>query len=145
MGDEDDRPVAVITGGARGIGAATGRQLVMAGWRVALVDIAEDASAPGSTSSVLGYDLAGASDLADAVATLGRADPSGHAEGVAAGFAADGRDAEALAVAFEAAAQHFGRIDAAVAAAGAIAGGDLVWHTGEAVWDAMVGISLTGV
>src|SRR4051812_25661151 len=126
MGDEDDQPVAVITGGARGIGAATGRQLVAAGWQVALIDIAEDASVAGSTRSVLRYDLAGAADLAEAVAAASGADQSGHVEGAAAGFVADVRDAESLAVAVEAAAEHFGHIDAAVAAAGAIAGGDHV-------------------
>ena len=141
MGDEDERPVAVITGGARGIGAATGRQLVSAGWRVALIDIAEDASAVGSTSSVLGYDLAGPDDLAEAVAQAG----AGGEGDTAAGFVADVRDAEALAVAVEAAAEHFGRIDAAIAAAGAIAGGDHVWNTDQAIWEAMVGINLTGV
>jgi len=42
-------------------------------------------------------------------------------------------------------AERFGRIDAAVAAAGAIAGGETLWLTDEALWDVMVGINLTGV
>jgi len=35
-------PVALITGGARGIGAATGRALADDGWRVAVVDACAD-------------------------------------------------------------------------------------------------------
>jgi SDR family mycofactocin-dependent oxidoreductase len=40
--------------------------------------------------------------------------------------------------------ERFGRLDAVVAAAGAIAGGRTVWETDDATWDAMVDVNLTG-
>jgi SDR family mycofactocin-dependent oxidoreductase len=41
--------------------------------------------------------------------------------------------------------ERFGGLDAAVAVAGAVAGGREAWATDEAVWRAMVGINLDGV
>lgn len=134
----DERPVAVITGGARGIGAATGLRLAAAGWRVALIDIGADSE----VDDVVGYRLATAADLAVSVAAINSTTGDSAA---AVGFTADVRDAGALTAAVDAAADHFGRIDAAVAAAGAIAGGPELWLTDEAIWDVMVGINLTGV
>jgi SDR family mycofactocin-dependent oxidoreductase len=139
---DDDRPVAVITGGARGIGAATGRRLAAVGWRVALIDLGEGEIAAPDVRTALGYPLATSADLAGSVAA---ADAAADRPSSAAGFAADVRDATGLTAAVAAAADHFGRIDAAVAAAGAIAGGPDIWHTDEAIWDVMVGINLTGV
>lgn len=134
----DERPVAVITGGARGIGAATGLRLAAAGWRVALIDIGADSE----VDDVVGYRLATAADLAVSVAAINSTTGDSAA---AVGFTADVRDAATLTAAVDAAADHFGRIDAAVAAAGAIAGGPELWLTDEAIWDVMVGINLTGV
>ena len=141
----DDRPVAVVTGGARGIGAATGLRLAAAGWRVALIDVggADDVGAESALDDLLGYRLATAADLAASVAAADLI--TGDLMTGAVGFTADVRDAAALSDAVDAVADHFGRIDAAVAAAGAIAGGPEVWQTDEATWDVMVGINLTGV
>ena len=148
----DDRPVVVVTGGGRGIGAATGARLARDGWRVALIDVAaadvagadtgagpDDANT--SVADALGYRLATAADLEAAVAAIDAIAGSGSA----AGFVADVRDQGALSAAVGAAVDHFGRLDAAVAAAGAIAGGPPLWLTDDGVWDVMIGINLTSV
>ncbi|MGZ4730216.1 MAG: mycofactocin-coupled SDR family oxidoreductase [Acidimicrobiales bacterium] len=127
--DGGDSRVAVITGGARGIGAATGLRLARQGWKVALIDAADG-------SETLGYGLATAADLERSVVACGEA---------AIGLMADVRDQDALDRAVTEAAERLGGVDAAVAAAGAIAGGPDTWHTSDAIWDAMIGINLTGV
>jgi SDR family mycofactocin-dependent oxidoreductase len=124
----DAAPVALITGGARGIGAEAGRQLSAAGWRVALVDATADDPA-------LAYPLASPQDLLDAVAAC-----SPHAVGITA----DVRDQAAMDAAVTETIERFGRLDAVVAAAGAIAGGRPVWETDDLEWQAMIDINLTG-
>lgn len=124
-------PVAIVTGGARGIGAATSRALAGAGWRLVLVDRCEDDPA-------LAYPLATRVDLDRVVAACGGDDR-------AVGVVADVRDQAALDAAVAGAVGRFGRLDAAVAAAGAIHGGEPAWGTDDATWEAMVGINLEGV
>ncbi|HLH47578.1 MAG TPA: SDR family NAD(P)-dependent oxidoreductase, partial [Acidimicrobiales bacterium] len=60
-------PVAVVTGAARGIGAAAARLLASSGWRLVLVDRCADL--PG-----LAYPLARPEDLAATVEACGGAD-----------------------------------------------------------------------
>ncbi|HWA64910.1 MAG TPA: mycofactocin-coupled SDR family oxidoreductase [Mycobacteriales bacterium] len=103
-----DPRVALVTGAARGIGAATTRALLAAGWSVVAVDVTEDIAG-------LPYQLARAADLA-AVVDAGPADR-------VASCVADVRDPTALAAAVAFAEQRYGGLDAAIACAGAIAGG----------------------
>ena len=132
---ERDAPVAVVTGAARGVGAATAARLALRGYTIALIDIPADA--PGRVAPVPGpYVAATGSDLDLAAAACGR---RGHA------WAADVRDDIALSAVVESVLERFGRIDAVIAAAGAVAGGAPIWETTNDVWRSMIEINLTGV
>ncbi len=84
--EAETRPVAIVTGGGTGIGAATARLLAAGGWDVALVgrrqelleQVAEDVRAAGGTALVIAADLAEAAVPALLVAavadTFGRLD-----------------------------------------------------------------------
>jgi SDR family mycofactocin-dependent oxidoreductase len=134
--DAAARPVAIITGGARGMGAATGLRLVAAGWRVALLDLAAPSSETGATDLPGPYLPATTTDLDAAVEECGP-DAEGHA--------VDVRDSAALTGVVDGIAARLGRVDALVAAAGAVAGGPPTWETDDAVWHAMLDVNLTGV
>src|SRR5690606_2879449 len=123
------RRVAVVTGAARGIGAATVRRLVGNGWRVVAVDrCADDPRVP--------YPLATRADLESLAAE--------HPDAVL-DFVADVQDVDALREAVALAEQRFGGLDAAVAAAGVIAGGKPLWEAPATEWEALFGVCVTGV
>lgn len=121
--------VAVVTGAARGIGAAVVARLVRDGVHVVAVDACEDDAA-------LAYPLATKDDLA-AVEEAGR--------GRVRGVVADVRDAEALRDVVSEAERDLGGVDVAVAAAGAIAGGRPLWETTDDELDVMLDVNLRGV
>jgi SDR family mycofactocin-dependent oxidoreductase len=108
--------VALVTGAARGVGAATVRAFVAQGWAVLAVDrCADDPALP--------YRLGSRDELDEVVAKASAAGP-----GTALAHVADVRDEAALAAAVAAAETGWGGLDAAVAVAGVIAGGVPLWE-----------------
>lgn len=129
-----DIRVALVTGAARGIGAATVLALARHGWSVLATDIAAD-------ERTLPYSLASEADLAGVVE---RANALADQDRVAA-FRADVRDHDALAAAVAAAEQRWGGLDAAIAAAGVIAGGVPAWELPAEQERTVLDIDLGGV
>ena len=122
-------PAAVVTGAARGIGAATVDALVAQGWQVVAVDRCADDPA-------LDYPLATPEDLE----AVGRR----HGDAVRT-LVGDVRKAADMQAAVEAARRHFGGLQAAVAGAGVVTGGPPLWETADAQWDVQFDINVTGV
>ncbi|SDX24312.1 SDR family mycofactocin-dependent oxidoreductase [Amycolatopsis xylanica] len=120
--------VAIVTGAARGIGHATVEKLAKDGWDVVAVDLCAD-------DPHVGYPLATRAEL------FALADAWPNVRGVIA----DVRDADALTGAVHVALDEFGRIDAAIAAAAIIAGGQPLWETEDKDWDALFDIGVRGV
>jgi SDR family mycofactocin-dependent oxidoreductase len=123
------RPAAVVTGAARGIGAATVDVLAEAGWQVVAVDRCADDPA-------LDYHLASASDL-DAVKAR-------HGDAVHA-MVGDVRSAADMQAAVDASVRLFGGLQAVVAAAGVVNGGPPLWETDDKHWDVIFDINVNGV
>ncbi len=121
--------VAIITGAARGIGAAVALGAAREGWKLVLVDSCADD--PG-----VNYPMATRADLEAVIHACGHG---------AVGHVSDVRDQEGLAAAVELAREHFGGLDAAIAVAGTIGGGPNAWETGDELWSTMIGVNLEGV
>lgn len=127
----DEARVAVVTGAARGIGAATVRELVRNGYAVAALDCVEGAEIVG-----IDYPLASRSDLAELAAS---------APDLILPIACDVRDATQVLQAVERTVEQFDRIDAVVAGAGVVAGGHPQWETPTDELQALLAVNVLGV
>lgn len=122
-------PVAVVTGAARGIGAATVDRLVADGWSVVALDACADDPA-------IDYPLGTRQELDDLA--------SRHPGSVAA-VSGDVRSQSDMDAAVALALESFGALDAVVAAAGVVAGGPPVWETDDRTWDTLFQVNVVGV
>ena len=127
--------VALVTGAARGVGAATVRALAARGWAVLATDICADDPA-------LPYRLGTRDQLDRLVSETGAmaGDP-----GAVRALQADVREPEQLAAAVAMAERSWGGLDAAVAAAGVIAGGVPLWEVPAGQERAVLATDLGGV
>lgn len=124
------RPVALVTGAARGIGAAVVSRLVARGHLVVALD-----SCAGATAGTT-YPLAVPADLE----RVAKAHP-GSVEPVVA----DVRDRAALAEVVAGIRRDHGRLDTVVAGAAVVAGGQAQWETGTEVLDLLWQTDVVGV
>ncbi|HTW21564.1 MAG TPA: mycofactocin-coupled SDR family oxidoreductase [Mycobacteriales bacterium] len=127
--------VAIVTGAARGIGAATTHALAGAGWAVLAVDIAADDPA-------LPYALGSLEDLDAVVETAQRV---AYSRDAVAPFVGDVRDQAAMDAAVADAESRWGGVDCAVACAAVIAGGRPGWELPVDQQQAVLDVDLGGV
>jgi SDR family mycofactocin-dependent oxidoreductase len=117
--------VVLVTGAARGIGAAVARQMADDGARIVAVDRCND-------DNELEYPLASREQLEEVVSSCGNGSTA---------VVADVADRRGLATALDGS----GPFDAVVCAAGVVWGGPPLWETPEPVWESLVGANVTGV
>lgn len=120
--------VAIVTGAARGIGAAIVDGLVAQGMMVVAVDRCRD-------EPTLTYSMGSKKELDHVV---GR-----HGEKAIA-LVGDVRSRDDMELAVETATSHFGRLDVVVAGAGVIAGGVPLWEMDQATIDTVMDVNLFG-
>ena len=120
--------VALVTGAARGIGAATVRRLAAAGTHVIAVD-------RGADDPRLPYPLGSRAEL-EALAA--------GADGAVSLAIADVADPDALGAVIDDAVAHYGGLDVVVAGAGVIAGGVPLWELAAEQQQAVLDVNLGG-
>jgi SDR family mycofactocin-dependent oxidoreductase len=121
--------VAVVTGAARGIGAATVRRLAGSGWGVVALDrCADDESVP--------YPLATHAELEALAGAWPR---------TVLPLVGDVRQPGSCEEAVRLAGEHFGGLDVAVACAGVIRGGEPFWDAPPAELEVLLAVNLLGV
>lgn len=133
MSDAARPTVALVTGAARGIGAAVSRRLAADGYSLLLLDMCAD-------DPRLPYPLARPDELASVAAECAQLGAGGVVPVVA-----DVRDESALLDSVARAESEFGGLDVAVAVAGGIAGGPPTWETDDGVVELMLDLNLGGV
>jgi SDR family mycofactocin-dependent oxidoreductase len=124
--------VALVTGAARGIGAATVLELCRQGYRVTALDVCSGGNVPPG----VGYPMATPDNLRE----LERLFPD-----QVLAVESDVRDREALESAVNATLVRFGRLDAVVAAAGVVLGGQYQWETPDEHLQTLMEINVMGV
>lgn len=129
--NEFEGQVAMITGGARGMGRSHAVEFARRGADVAVIDLCEDLSS-------IDYPLATASDLEE-TASLVKKEGRRCVQ-----VTADVRDAALMEKAAQTVESGLGRIDVLVANAG-ISGGDPVQASDPARWNDVIATNLTGV
>jgi SDR family mycofactocin-dependent oxidoreductase len=127
--------VAVVTGAARGIGAATVSGLAAAGWSVVAVDRCRD-------DPRLPYHLGTEAELTAVVRAAQEPGAPGDRVRAMVGDATVPADMER---AVQIAEDVFGGVDAVIAVAGVIAGGVPLWEMPEAQQDAVLDVNLRSV
>ncbi len=133
--------VAVVTGAARGIGAAAVQGLAAAGWAVVAVDrSSDDPRIPYPMGTPAELDAVVASALTAAPRQPG---PTAFGHPIVARMA-DTTDPESLGAAVAEAEERFGGLDAMVAVAGVIAGGVPLWEMPADQLDAVLRVDLGG-
>lgn len=120
---------ALVTGAARGIGAAAVLRLAQQGYAVLAVDLAADDPA-------LPYPLGTEAELAAVVEKAGEQ---------TAPFVADVRNPGAMQAAVAEAERRWGGLDVAIAAAGVVAGGVPLWEVPQDQERAVLEVDLHGV
>ena len=126
--------VALVTGAARGIGAATVLALAEQGWAVLAVDVAADDPA-------LPYPMGSKAELSTVVAEANRWADGDRVRACVA----DVRDRDAMRAAVTDAERWWGGLDAAIAAAGVVAGGVSLWELPPEQERAVLEVNLGGV
>jgi SDR family mycofactocin-dependent oxidoreductase len=124
------RPVALITGAARGQGRATALTLAREGYDIVALDVARELEYPG-------YPMGSQDELEALVSEVRRLGAAALA------VRADVRDDAAVRDGVAAAIERFGRVDVLFNNAG-ICGYGLAHELSEDAWDAMIDINLKG-